>query len=130
MKDWKEQLSYNYPLMFPNHWALPAVGIGWRPIIEAMCKDIAAIDKDSRVRVLQVKEKFGGLRFYFTIDGVKTVTDDPMWKSLNEIVAAGEDLASKTCEYCGKPGSPSSVGGWAKTLCETCAANQLKRRAR
>ena len=38
------------------------VGEGWRDLVEKLVCDISAIDTD--VMVSQVKEKFGGLRFY------------------------------------------------------------------
>lgn len=60
-----------------------------------------------QVVAIQVKEKFGGLRFYYSggdnyIDGV---------------VAMAESLSYRTCEVCGAPGT-STEGGWIRTLCE------------
>ena len=57
----------------------------------------------------QVKEKFGGLRFYMTLYN----------EDLERDIAEAEKLASKTCESCGAPGK-SRNGGWIKTLCDTC----------
>jgi hypothetical protein len=60
-----------------------------------------------QVVAIQVKEKFGGLRFYFGggddfIDGV---------------VALAESMSYRTCEKCGAPGT-SNTSGWIQTLCE------------
>ena len=60
-----------------------------------------------QVIAVQVKEKFGGLRFYYRggddfIDGV---------------VRMAESMSYRTCEVCGKPGKPTS-GGWIRTVCE------------
>jgi hypothetical protein len=58
--------------------------------------------------VAQIKEKFGGLRFYY--DGGDDV--------INGMVRMAEAWAGHTCEECGAPGT-SRDGGWIKTLCDT-----------
>lgn len=58
-------------------------------------------------RASQVKEKFGGLRFY--VDGGDEVS--------NRLISFAESLSVKTCEVCGAPGRQRD-GGWIKTLCE------------
>ena len=60
-----------------------------------------------QVVAVQVKEKFGTLRFYYNggddyIDG---------------LVSMAESMSAVTCEVCGNPGS-STTGGWIRTLCE------------
>lgn len=57
----------------------------------------------------QVKEKFGGLRFYFY--GGDEVID--------KYVEEAEELSYTICELCGKPGKPNKEG-WIKTLCPKC----------
>jgi len=61
----------------------------------------------------QVKEKFGGLRFY-----VQAATDE----HYNYITFA-ESMSYRTCEVCGNPGKPYT-DGWHSTLCETHAKEQ------
>jgi hypothetical protein len=60
---------------------------------------------------VQVKEKFGGLRFY-----VQAATD----KHYNYISFA-ESMSYKTCEECGAPGK-RYTDGWHRTLCDIHAA--------
>jgi len=60
---------------------------------------------------VQVKEKFGGLRFY-----VQAATD----KHYNYISFA-ESMSYVTCEQCGNPGK-RYTDGWHKTLCDIHAA--------
>jgi hypothetical protein len=55
----------------------------------------------------QVKEKFGGLRFY-----VDRATD----KHWNYITFA-ESMSYRTCEVCGNPGK-TYTDGWHQTLCD------------
>jgi len=56
---------------------------------------------------VQVKEKFGGLRFY-----VQAATD----KHYNYITFA-ESMSYRTCEECGAPGK-TYTDGWHTTLCD------------
>jgi hypothetical protein len=60
------------------------------------------------VEVHQVKEKFGGLRFY--VEG-----NCP--EKLRELITAMESLSYHVCEVCGAPGK-ERPGGWIKTLCD------------
>lgn len=56
----------------------------------------------------QVKEKFGGLRFYYR--GGDTFIEG--------IAAMAESMSYVTCEECGNPGKPNT-SGWIRTLCTT-----------
>mgnify|MGYP003344220814 FL=1 len=109
------------------------IGDGWYPIISSLCFQIQNhIDWSQKshdwditwneehpdqqrpirgivpqVVATQVKEKFGGLRFYYeggddTIDGM---------------VSMAEEWATKTCEDCGNVGTMRR-GGWIRTLCD------------
>ena len=114
-------LHTKHPEMFKNPYGGVAVGQGWWPIIESLCSNIQShIDwkqeqkeKFGRgdgcppVIVTQIKEKFGGLRFYY--DGGDDMVDG--------MVRMAEAWASNTCEQCGKPGTRRS-GGWVQTLCD------------
>lgn len=57
--------------------------------------------------IVQVKEKFGGLRFY-----VHNATDE-----VHNYIDFAESMSFRVCEMCGAPGEPRS-DGWTKTLCE------------
>lgn len=60
--------------------------------------------------ILQIKEKFGGLRIY--TNGVDTEYDN--------YVEFAESMSYRCCEVCGAPGKPRNTG-WTKTLCDTHA---------
>jgi len=60
--------------------------------------------------VVQVKQKFGGLRFYMNFET----------KEMSAAIYEAEKRAQETCEDCGKPGVLRS-GGWLETLCDNCA---------
>ena len=64
--------------------------------------------KAKQVIVSQVKEKFGGLRFYIDYG------DDTIYG----MIRMAESMSYRTCEVCGNPGEPNSEG-WISTRCET-----------
>ena len=128
-----------FPKIFINRNKNPKVscmsfgfecGDGWYDVIYTLCGDIQhhidhnldpKVDKDStQVVATQVKEKFGGLRFYYqggdaTIDGM---------------VGLAESLSYKICETCGNKGKAYN-DGWIRTHCEKCELEyQEKRKAR
>jgi hypothetical protein len=85
------------------------IGEGWKPLIEKLLKDIQEeIVKSSleHVEVLQVKEKWGGLRFYIQGDN----------DAISEMVGIAEDASYKICEKCGEVGEATKKG-WIKVLC-------------
>ena len=115
-----------FPKMFAEPYGGFCVDEGWWPILESLCGQIQHhIDWKNRqseivvqVTVAQIKEKFGGLRFYY--DG----GDD----TINGMVRMAEAWADASCETCGAPGK-SRDGGWIKTLCDHHdLERQLKRK--
>lgn len=88
-------------------------GDGWEPLIRKLSEKleplVQAIPEEERPVVIQVKEKFGGLRFYMT-----TETEE-MSKAIEE----AEVVSFRTCEECGQPGSLTG-NSWVVTLCEEC----------
>lgn len=69
----------------------------------------------------QVKEKFGGLRFY------TYAAPTPLMEVL---IDAAETASFNTCEACGQPGSPRTVRSWVQTLCAPCYQRKLAQYAR
>jgi len=68
-------------------------------------------DEYPQVVAVQVKEKFGGLRFY--VEGGTS--------EIHNFIAMAESMSYRTCEECGSPGSVYR-NGWHKTMCEVHAA--------
>jgi hypothetical protein len=104
-----------YPKMFADRYGGFAVGAGWWPILEALCANIQShIDWRNResetvpqVVVEQIKEKFGGLRFYYQGGD----------EQIHGMVRMAEAWADASCEECGAAGKRRS-GGWIRTLCD------------
>ncbi len=116
--------------------AKESVGRGWHGILERL---FAA--KPEWIKVIQVKEKFGGLRFYLDDGSVRvdciglgsfTVTaeaesliedDNSRSEVFRTLVDEAEAESFSICEDCGAPGKPRP-GGWIRTLCEQCDSKQ------
>ena len=114
-----EDMAEDYPLVFQN--GRPRCGIdvgqGWetllRELLQAM-EDLLPSKHD--FKVVQVKEKFGGLRFYIFS---QTLPEDPL-KKICKLIDFTEGLSLVTCEACGARGEPNTKDSrfsWVKTLC-------------
>ena len=84
---------------------LACVEKGWHPLINTLIDDLFDLGWDGTVA--QVKEKFGGLRFYIGAGS------DEVYDKINE----AENKSYSLCEECGQPGKVRH-GGWLKTLCD------------
>lgn len=90
---------------YTREQACASVGPGWAKLINRLFDS-----KPEETLVIQVKEKFGGLRFY--IDSA----DDEFFTLIN----LAEDESYKICEDCGAPGSLNTERSWVRTLCKEC----------
>ena len=84
-------------------------GDGWYSVIEPVVAYIEKLNaKEDRVYISQIKEKFGGLRFY--VDG----GDDRLCK----LISDAEIKSESTCDVCGAVGSTVKVRSWLMTRCK------------
>ena len=98
----KEKIAPEYPKSID-------VDEGWYQLVIDCDKELTAIDP--HYRIFQIKEKFGGLRYYFHPSQSDTS------KAMNEVVSKYEAIAARTCEATGGSGVlMESVGGRRKTL--------------
>ncbi len=67
-------------------------------------------------RVVQVKEKFGGLRIYCNYET----------EYISDVIDEAVEIAYQTCELCGTTNNVDMrlVNGWYSTLCEKCAKSK------
>lgn len=99
-----------------------SVGEGWLPIIERTCEKLSELDLTEDFEAVQIKEKFGGLRFYTSYST----------EEIHKIIDEAEEEALRTCEVCGENGEDKVCrrhGGWIKTLCDSCHEKREKERA-
>ena len=96
----------------PTYWKSVDVDEGWYQIVVDCDNLLTEIDPD--YQIAQIKQKFGGLRYYFQ---PSDVNNGELYVKMNAGVLAYEKIASITCEATGKPGVlMKSKGGWVKTL--------------
>lgn len=100
---------------------------GWYDLLDELMTKIEENDPEKTVRVVQIKEKLGGLRFYtarspvvMDIFGVGSFSmeksGDPM--EISDIIDEYQDKSYTVCELCGKPGRLCSDSAWLKTVCK------------
>lgn len=126
-ENWKTKLVKKYPKLYRDYGGDPRktcmawgfeVNDGWQTILEELSAKITELDPDGHVVAAQVKEKFGGLRFYITFDNSADMPDD-LFDKVNTLIDDAEQSSYETCEKCSKPGRQIG-GGWITTLCEDC----------
>lgn len=129
------ELCMKYPILIPHHrwtgkvvedydysWTeLDAMPIGWRKAfgedfareVQETINKIPEEERD-RVRINQIKEKYGLLCTYFS-----AYTDE-----LSVVLRKYEDLSQRTCIDCGKPATKITTG-WISPYCDECAEGKL-----
>lgn len=93
---------------------------GWYDLIYNLCEELQGWSDvyGSQIVATQIKEKFGGLRFYVKIDGE---AKENVWREVNTIISKYEDLSLETCELTGGYGEMCKRGFLMKTLCKGSA---------
>jgi len=94
-----------------------ACGNGWFHIMNAAFK----VAEHPGAILLQVKEKFGGLRLYWMGPGPPDfpALTDKETDRIRTALDTAEDRSYQVCENCGAPGKVRR-GGWVYTLCNRC----------
>jgi hypothetical protein len=129
----QNQLFEKYPEIFSNRLKSPTescmsmgieCGDGWYDLINSICQIVESLNKNikDRNRLIagnnetiidfkfdQIKEKFGGLRAYYSGGN----------DYIRGLVSMAETMSYKICEVCGNKGKPNK-GGWISTLCDGC----------
>ena len=103
-----------------EYLAIEWTGPGWKQIILDCDRELSALDPEYTID--QIKEKYGGLRYYIS------PSEDYMSDDSNEDLWAIEDKYEKislaTCESCGASKGVRTEAGpdsyWIKTICHEC----------
>jgi len=120
----QNKLIEKYPKIFAECGMTPqescmafgiAVGDGWFHLIDQLCESLQyETDKYNGPQVVaaQVKEKFGGLRFY-----VNSANDTQY-----NYIGFAESLSYKICEECGAMHQVTTEAPhhWIRSLCKEC----------
>lgn len=138
-----EKLVSKYPSIFAQYGGDPkdtsmAYGIecgnGWFDIIDTLCNTIQSevdhinfnYEVSLRCEAVQVKEKYGSLRFYihfFFDENLDELNMKRVEMSMNIIhgaITMAERMTAKICETCGDKSSLSN-DIFPKSECEACA---------
>jgi len=129
-----ERLFKKYPDLFKHRDDMMAslmcfgfeCGDGWYDLINQLCGDISKWYNTNRggipddFYVVQVKEKFGSLRFY--------ITAAP--KEIHDMISVAEQKSYFICEKCGKEGKMfyRDELPWIMTLCDKCLDKHFEER--
>jgi hypothetical protein len=120
-RNWQSYLIERYPDLFnvAQHGGTytpgyPECGQGWRDLLERACARIrAAVTADGGTfSALQIKEKYGTLRFYWT-----GRLSNEAEARVEEAIDLAEARSACTCELCGEEGRLHRKGGWLMTRC-------------
>lgn len=141
-----QRLVDAHPLLFsgrlpevPSH--LPE---GWYAVVNDLCSLLESElgrEGSNRVTVRQIKEKFGGLRFYLAYgtdgdegddDGVPdrpgTAPSEAFTARVRSLIEAATRASEETCQWCGAAAAERDVDGYITTLCEEHYGEALCRR--
>ena len=113
-RDWRTGKKDPRPYNFT--W-LDEMEPGWRKafgiqMCEEIRQDLIKHNFLNKYRIVQIKEKFGGLRWY---DG-----GIPIGSKVWDIIEKYSDISTHTCYVCGALGKIINDNGWLVTMCSDC----------
>jgi len=122
-----DKLIKDYPSVFKgmvdsSPYSLPS---GWYLLVDKLCSDLSVLlDEELKntkedpeqplFMLLQIKEKFGGLRFYYMMN----TKNDELYHKVQKLIDIAEDTSYTICEITGKPGEFCKSGSQYHTFCE------------
>lgn len=133
MQEYNKALIVKYPFLLPrNRWTdevvkdydfswteLDSMPDGWRiafgdNMVEEISQELKKFNFEDKYRIVQIKEKWGGLRWY---DG-----GVPINSAVHDIIMKYGRLSFKICISCGKPATRISKG-WISPYCDDCGVD-------
>lgn len=145
----QQELFDKYPQLFelamsresrqPIAWGISCEN-GWFQLLDYLCstlehmlnernrrRRVANLEESPHtLRVVQIKEKFGTLRFY--VQGIPSDSKTEI-NAFSAVISFAEKMSETICELCGAPGSLESNGGWWTTECPECRVERESRRS-
>ena len=122
-----DKLIEDYPSVFKDmestsNYSLPS---GWYLLVDKLCSDLSVLLDEEHKKtkenpeeplfmLLQIKEKFGGLRFYYMMN----TENDTLYQEIRKLIDIAEDASYNICEITGKPGKLCRSGMHYHTFCE------------
>jgi predicted nucleic acid-binding Zn ribbon protein len=129
-KELQDKLYKKYPKIFAQKdlpvsqtamcWGME-FGDGWYWLIDNLCSYLQfQTDENNKpqIEASQVKEKFGGLRFYI----------DMGYEEAFNIISFVQSLSFSVCEECGTTKDVTqNKQGWIRSLCPKCRADRFRK---
>lgn len=128
VRDWRIELIEAHPNLFHSPVGAPEAtqgypicSDGWRDLLERLSTRIEAAiaEGGGSLRVLQIQEKYGTLRFYWRGE----LSDDSRTK-VEETITLADARSACTCEECGEAGRLYRHGGMWMTPCPAHAKGE------
>ena len=115
---WVNEQILDRICILPSYTELDAMEPGWRKAFGIqMCKEIRKqLIKEKTLfkwRIVQLKEKFGGIRLY------SNFASDELYNVIDKY----EQISYRTCGVCGKPATKISKG-WIYPYCDDCIGDR------
>lgn len=112
MNELQLQVTRLVDKFLPAYYKSVDVDTGWYQIVVDCDKELTGVDP--KYQIAQIKQKFGGLRYY---THPSNRDDKHTLIRIGDIISKYEDIAAVTCEATGKTGVlMKSKNGWLKTL--------------
>ena len=131
MNDVLPELIARYPRLFRGKGpTIPSVLLpGWAGLVDALLADVDRMLTDAqaqRFQVDQIKEKFGMLRFYWSLRERSQASPDEslLWTRGEARVREAAQQSEDVCELCGAPGTLGESRGWYRVRCARCATRR------
>lgn len=129
-----DSLIKKFPFIKGREQDLEYVNDGWYNVLAVLCSTIernlwtSLNEKGATIKIFQIKQKLGGLRFYYELEGDK---DDSSFKKIQDRIYGAVDMAEAmsyfVCEHCGDQGKLCSIKGWLTAACNKCEAQHAKK---
>lgn len=100
---------YSYLDEIPKGWRIAFGEI----MVDELNDILVKYNFADKYRILQIKDKFGGLRWYDSGVPEEAANDYNLW------LDKYEELSYNTCIYCGEPAT-HMTRGWIVPLCNEC----------
>lgn len=122
--EWIHEYIIGLFYCIPTYSEFDSFPEGWRrkfgiQMMDELKKQLKKEKQLYKFRITDIKEKFGGLRFYVASAS----------KEVYDIINKYENISYKTCIYCGKP-AEYITSGWICPYCSDCISEDAKLSAR